>query len=63
MVILRKTNDLLLFLDFQFIRSTMEKLASTQDDVIPKNILGKFFYQVKNSTIFRILKKVKSQNY
>ncbi|CAG2206270.1 unnamed protein product [Mytilus edulis] len=27
------------FEDFQFIRSTIEKLASTQDDVIPKNIL------------------------
>ncbi|CAG2198639.1 unnamed protein product [Mytilus edulis] len=28
-----------MFEDFQFIRSTIEKLASTQDDVIPKNIL------------------------
>ncbi|CAG2189103.1 unnamed protein product [Mytilus edulis] len=28
--------------DFQFIRSTIEKLASTQDDVIPKNILDQF---------------------
>ncbi|XP_076108937.1 uncharacterized protein LOC143076925 [Mytilus galloprovincialis] len=30
------------FDDFQFIRSTIEKLASTQDDVIPKNILDQF---------------------